>query len=189
MRPSKKVDGAVGGARVARVVRHHADGRAAAVQVVQQLDDRFAVGRVEVAGRLVGEQDEGLTRQRSGDRDALLLTAGQLARKVFRAVRHADLFQRFVDARLSFRAAQVAIRQGQFHVLVNVQIADQVEALKDEPDFAVADVRPLREREIRTGLPLSQYCPSLAESSRPRIESSVDLPQPDGPVIETYSPC
>ena len=31
--------------------------------------------------------------------------------------------------------------------------------------------------------------PSLGESSSPRIESSVVLPQPDGPAIATYSPC
>src|SRR6201989_563945 len=36
--------------------------------------------------------------------------------------------------------------------------------------------------------PLSEYTPSDGESSRPRIDSSVDLPQPDGPEIATYSP-
>ncbi len=30
--------------------------------------------------------------------------------------------------------------------------------------------------------------PSLGVSSRPRMASSVDLPQPDGPEIDTYSP-
>src|SRR6185436_19179299 len=39
-----------------------------------------------------------------------------------------------------------------------------------------------------TGRPLSRYCPSVGESSRPRIDRSVDLPQPDGPAIDTYSP-
>ena len=39
-----------------------------------------------------------------------------------------------------------------------------------------------------TGRLFSRYCPSVGESSRPRIDSSVDLPQPDGPAIETYSP-
>src|ERR1700752_3733137 len=33
------------------------------------------------------------------------------------------------------------------------------------------------------------YWPPVGVSNRPRIESSVDLPQPDGPAIETYSPC
>src|SRR5262252_6003242 len=36
--------------------------------------------------------------------------------------------------------------------------------------------------------PLSEYEPFDGESSRPRIDSSVDLPHPDGPEIATYSP-
>src|SRR5262245_34596907 len=43
-------------------------------------------------------------------------------------------------------------------------------------------------RSFSTGLPLSQYPPSEGESRRPRIESRVDLPHPDGPAIETNSP-
>src|SRR4029077_18709392 len=41
---------------------------------------------------------------------------------------------------------------------------------------------------VATGRPFSRYCPSLGESSRPRIDSRVDLPHPEGPAIETYSP-
>ena len=39
-----------------------------------------------------------------------------------------------------------------------------------------------------TGSPASVYSPSVGVSSRPRIESSVVLPQPDGPSMATYSP-
>ena len=39
-----------------------------------------------------------------------------------------------------------------------------------------------------TDLPFRMYLPSVGESSRPRIDSSVDLPQPDGPAIAMYSP-
>src|SRR4026208_785703 len=39
-----------------------------------------------------------------------------------------------------------------------------------------------------TGLLFKVYLPSVGESSRPRIDSSVDLPQPDGPAIAMYSP-
>ena len=47
-----------------------------------------------------------------------------------------------------------------------------------------------RSRIVRlaTGLPFSQYSPPVGVSSRPKIDSSVDLPQPDGPAIDTYSP-
>ena len=46
----------------------------------------------------------------------------------------------------------------------------------------VAVARAVAGRSFRT------YLPSVGVSSRPRIESSVDLPQPDGPAIDTYSP-
>src|SRR3954451_7069765 len=36
--------------------------------------------------------------------------------------------------------------------------------------------------------PASEYWPLVGASSRPRIESSVDLPHLEGPAIETYSP-
>ena len=40
-----------------------------------------------------------------------------------------------------------------------------------------------------TGRPFSTYVAArVGVSSSPRIESSVDLPQPDGPAIDTYSP-
>src|SRR6185369_7683384 len=39
-----------------------------------------------------------------------------------------------------------------------------------------------------TGLPLSTKLPFEGESRSPMMESSVDLPHPEGPAIETYSP-
>ena len=43
--------------------------------VGEQVDDLAARGRVEVAGRLIGEHDTRLNRKRTRDRDALLLPA------------------------------------------------------------------------------------------------------------------
>src|SRR5438270_13575154 len=39
-----------------------------------------------------------------------------------------------------------------------------------------------------TCLPFRTYRPSVGESSSPRIDRSVDFPQPDGPAIAMYSP-
>ncbi len=65
-----------------------------AVQFLQQVHHRLAALRIQVAGRLVGEQDQRFAGDRAGDRDTLLLTAGELAGQMFRAVRHADAFER-----------------------------------------------------------------------------------------------
>ena len=53
--------------------------------------EHLAAGlRVEVAGRLVGEQHRRLADQRAGDGDALLLAAGELRRTVVETVGEAD---------------------------------------------------------------------------------------------------
>ncbi len=56
----------------------------------QQIDDLLAGGFVEIAGRLVGDEDRGIGRQRAGQRDALLLAAGQLRRIVMQALAEPD---------------------------------------------------------------------------------------------------
>src|SRR5256885_6370257 len=80
------VDAAVGVPRVARIVRDHADRRAAAVQLAQQIHHRFAAARVEVSGRLVREQDERLARGPARPRDALAPAARPLTREMLCAV-------------------------------------------------------------------------------------------------------
>src|SRR6266540_371185 len=69
----------VGLLRELLIVRDEHDRRLApAVDVDQEIDDLVAGPRVEIAGRLVGEQDRGLVRERPGDRDALLFAAREL---------------------------------------------------------------------------------------------------------------
>ena len=53
----EQVDLAVGVLRVARIVRHHADRRAVAMEFAHEVHHRLAVHRVEVARRFVGEED------------------------------------------------------------------------------------------------------------------------------------
>jgi hypothetical protein len=48
------------------------------MQIAQQFHDRFPIGGIEVAGRLVREQDERLAAERASYGHALLLTSGEL---------------------------------------------------------------------------------------------------------------
>jgi hypothetical protein len=65
----------------ARVVGHHDDGLLEdAVQLAEQRQDLDGALRVEVAGRLVGDDEIGIGDDRARDRDALLLAAGELLR-------------------------------------------------------------------------------------------------------------
>ena len=61
-------------------MRRHDDDGAAGVDVAEQLEDAAGGALVEVAGRLVGDEDRGIVHQRPRDGDALLLAARELAR-------------------------------------------------------------------------------------------------------------
>src|SRR3546814_5557484 len=56
----------------------------------QPREDAVGGVGVEVAGRLVGQEDRGIVGQTSGDGGALLLAAGKASRAVGRALREAD---------------------------------------------------------------------------------------------------
>ena len=64
------------------------------LEALEDLHDLEAGPAVEVAGRLVGEQDRRLVEERAGDRDALLLAARQLIRMVLGPIGKADGVER-----------------------------------------------------------------------------------------------
>src|SRR6185437_5466844 len=144
----EQMNRAVGVRGVPWIVRDHADRRAAAVQLAEQLHHRFAVRRVEVTRRLVGEEDQWIAGDGAGDGDALLLTAGELCRVVLHAVAHANALEGVGDALLALGGRHAAVGERKLDVLVDGQIADQVERLEDEADLPVADAGALARREL-----------------------------------------
>src|SRR3954452_6670049 len=79
------------------VVRGHDDRRARAVDPLQQTHDALAGVRIEVARRLVGEQHERAVDERPGDRDPLLLAAGEFAGHPLRLAGETDEFEHLGD--------------------------------------------------------------------------------------------
>src|SRR4029077_17723817 len=116
----------------------------------------FAIARVEVSGGLISHQDEWIANQSSGNSHALLLTAGELRGVVAHAVSHADAFEGVFHLLLALRGAGAPIGKRQLNIFVNRQVADEVERLEDETNFAVADAGALASREIRHGLTVQQ---------------------------------
>src|SRR5262245_19647652 len=139
----EQVDRTIGVCCVARIVRHHADRRTAAMQLAEQLHHRFAVRRVEVTRRLVREEDERIASDRAGHCDTLLLTAGELRRIVLHAVAHPHALERIGHALLTLGSRHAAVRERKLDVFVDRQIANQVERLEDESDLAIADAGAL----------------------------------------------
>ena len=78
-----------------RIVRDHDDRLAVlAVERLQQVEDLVAGLAIEIAGRLVAEQQRRVGDDRARDADALLLAARELARVVLGAIGEADDLQR-----------------------------------------------------------------------------------------------
>src|SRR6185312_6233390 len=75
--PVQKIDCSLGVSSMTWIVGHHADRRAGAMQLGQQLHYLIAVIAVQITCWLVRENDQGLACNRACDRDALLLTAGE----------------------------------------------------------------------------------------------------------------
>jgi hypothetical protein len=67
---------------------------------------------------------------------------------VLGAVRHPDALECGFDALLAFGGLHAAIGERQLDVLEDRQVANQVEALEDEPDLAVPHARALGRGEL-----------------------------------------
>src|SRR5687767_12521721 len=76
--PVAEVYGPMGMGGDVGFVRDENDGVAAPVQTLEQGHDLDACLGVEIAGRLVGEQDGGVVDERAGNGDTLPLPAGEL---------------------------------------------------------------------------------------------------------------
>ena len=120
-------------------VGHHDDGSALAVQFAQQFDDLGAVLRVEVTCGLVGEDELGVGHYGTGDGHTLLLSARKLLGEVLRAVADGHALQNVVYALLALRCLDAQVGQRQLHVLEDIQLVYQVEALEYEAYLALAD--------------------------------------------------
>ena len=166
----QQVDLPVRARRALRAVRDHHDGGAAAVDVLQQVEDLARHQRVEVAGRLVRQDEPRVARQDARDGDALLLAARELRGQVAQARGEADERQRALDPLLAVGRGQAAVAQRHVDVVEHVEVGDQVEALEDEPDLLVPDARHLVVVEAAHVLPVEQVGAALE-----RVEQARDV--------------
>ena len=92
-------------------MRHHyCRRRERRLQIEKELGDRRCVGRIEVAGGLIAEQETWSSNQRACDRDPLSLAAGELRRAVVEALAESDLLEEIVCDVISFIDYMAPIR-------------------------------------------------------------------------------
>ena len=92
--------------------------------------------RIDIAGRLVGEQELGLLDQGAGDRRALLLAARKHRRQHMHALAKADPSQQFDHVGAIARLVAPAHAQRQRDILIGGQVVEQAEILEHHADAA-----------------------------------------------------
>ena len=105
---------------------------------MQERDDLAARPRVEVPGRLVGEDDHGSLRDRARDRHPLALPAGHLLRPVLESMPEPDALERERRRLASLPRRGAGVEHPAGDVLDRRHRVLKVKALEHEPDL----VRP-----------------------------------------------
>ena len=139
-----------------------------AAETHDQVEDQLRVFAVEVARRLVGEQDGRAIGETARDGDALAFSAGELGGKMMQTRFESDRFQQFDGPVFSFGDGAMRFKHRDLHVLEGGESWEQMEGLENETDLVGAirgEIGALRERSAAI---LS--VPALGWSSAPHLE-------------------
>ena len=109
-----------------------------AVKPADDVHDLGRVGRVQISGRLVGEQNRRSIYQSPRDRDALLLSAGKLVGMVRLTAVEAEHLHQVLGASLA-RSAPRGVKQRQLDIFQCAGACQQIEILEYESYFAAAN--------------------------------------------------
>src|SRR5690606_9799815 len=121
-------------------------------QLLEKRHDFDRRAAVEVAGRLVRQDQRGVRDECARNRDTLLLPARKLTRHVMHALAEPDPPQRGGGRRfLVCEAATAVVQQRQLDVLERGRSGKQVEALKNEAELAAAQIGEFVSRKAGYG--------------------------------------
>ena len=120
---------------------NHDDRSALVVQLAEELHDLLARRLVERAGRLVRQQERRVGCQRTGNRHALLLSAGKLILIMVHSVLQPDTHEHLLRAFGSLLGRNARVNQRKLYIFERIQSGQKLKLLKDEPDLLAADMR------------------------------------------------
>ena len=87
----------------------------------------------------------------------------------------------------ALRRGHAGINQRQLDVVQRGGARQQIEGLKNKSDFFIANARQFVVVQFADQLLVQPILPFEGESRQPIKFISVDLPDPDGPMMATYS--
>src|SRR5712692_6938399 len=133
-----------------RIVRDHQDGFAVlAHKLINQRHDLVRALAVQVAGGLIAKQESRVRDNGASDSDALLLSAGKLARVVMHAIGQIDDAERGLHVLAALRFRELGQQQWKLDVLIGGEHGNQVVHLKYETNVASAPLRKLARGHVR----------------------------------------
>ena len=143
---------------------------------------------MQIAGRLVGQQQRRFVNDSPRNANQLLLSAGKLVGIQVLLGDNLKMVERFGHHALPLTAWDVLVRQRQVDVFLHGQVVEQVIALEDHSDVALGQLGAIFALHQVHGCSRNQYSPAHWSSSRASTFSSDDLPAPDGPMTVINSP-
>ena len=186
----RQVHDAVGERDQPLVVGGDDDEPAVVGELAEELQHALDLDVVEVRGRLVGEDDRRVVRERTRDRDALLLPARHVAGPVRHAVAEVDALPAVRSARARGRARDTpAARNGTITFSSAFSDGTRLNAWNTTP---TVERRYSRERRAlaarRPRSPPTITEPDVGVRIAASTDSSVVLPHPLAPSSSTSSP-
>ena len=102
----------------------------------------MTIGRIEITGRFIRQDQLGVVDHCPCYRHTLLLSAGKLLGIVVSAMHDLHFIQHCFHPYLPVGRFNAGIDQGQFYILKNSQFIDEVETLEHEPDIVFTEISP-----------------------------------------------
>ena len=162
------------------------DGGPGAVDALEQQHDVGAGVRVEVAGGLVRQQRQRPVDEGAGDRDPLLLAAGQLVGQPLCLPFQADQLEDLGNDLLIVARDRPITSRANPTLSSTVLLGSSRKSWKTQPTGVDAQA-PWTAANGRS-FPSTSICPRVGTSSRITSRRNVDLPEPEGPIRKANSP-
>ena len=157
-------------------------------ELAEEAEDVFAVGGIEIAGGLIGQNERGAVDEGAGDGDALLFAAGKLGGQGGGARGKADAREGGGDAGGALGSGDAGELERELDVFGGGERGEQMENWNTVPTRS-------RRRRASPSLgsasmrsPWRAMVPVSGRSTPPRQLRSVVLPLPEGPVSAMRSP-
>ena len=118
------------------LMRHHEDGGTGLIDLIQKLHDLVGKLRIDIAGRLIGNEQVGVIHQRAGQGHTLLLAAGEFRRIVLVLIIQPQQIQNIGHPPADKPPRHTGHLQGKCHIIKDRHGGDKPEILEHYTDGA-----------------------------------------------------